>query len=140
MKRWICCTLAVGLLFGAGITTAQEAQQEQAVIGVAEQWLALVDAGNYAQSWRESAASFRNAVSEDSWEQSLKAVRDPLGQLLSREVLNARFTTSLPGAPDGEYVVIQFRTSFENKKSAVETVTPMREKDGRWRVSGYYIR
>jgi hypothetical protein len=45
----------------------------------------------------------------------------------------------LPGAPDGEYVVIQFESSFEKKKSAVETVTPMLEKDGKWRVSGYYI-
>ena len=40
----------------------------------------------------------------------------------------------------GEYVVIQFETSFENKKAAVETVTPMMDKDGIWRVSGYYIK
>jgi hypothetical protein len=25
-------------------------------------------------------------------------------------------------------------------RTIVETVTPMRESDGRWRVSGYYIR
>jgi hypothetical protein len=36
--------------------------------------------------------------------------------------------------------VIQFATSFENKQSAVETVTPMRDSDGTWRVSGYYVR
>jgi hypothetical protein len=47
---------------------------------------------------------------------------------------------SLPGAPDGEYVVIQFATSFENKKSAIETVTPMLDSDGEWRVSGYFIK
>lgn len=27
-----------------------------------------------------------------------------------------------------------------NKKSAIETVTPMMDKDGKWRVSGYYIK
>jgi hypothetical protein len=54
--------------------------------------------------------------------------------------LSASYQTSLPGAFDGEYVVIQFETSFENKKSAVETVTPMKDKDGRWRVSGYFIK
>jgi len=42
--------------------------------------------------------------------------------------------------PDGDYVIIQFDTSFENKKSAIETVTPMLDKDGVWRVSGYYIK
>ena len=34
----------------------------------------------------------------------------------------------MPGAPDGQYVVIQFETSFQNKKSAIKTVTPMFEK------------
>ena len=58
----------------------------------------------------------------------------------SRELLSAQHMTSLPGAPDGDYVVIQFKTSFANKKSAVETVTPMLEKDGVWRVSGYFIK
>jgi hypothetical protein len=46
----------------------------------------------------------------------------------------------MPGAPDGEYYVIQYDTSFEKKKSAVETITPMVDKEGKWRVSGYYIR
>ena len=70
----------------------------------------------------------------------MKSVRKPLGQNLSREVNFKKYTTSLPGAPDGEYVVIQFTTSFSHKKSAVETVTPMLDTDGKWRVSGYYIK
>ncbi|HLO24795.1 MAG TPA: DUF4019 domain-containing protein [Geobacteraceae bacterium] len=74
------------------------------------------------------------------WEQSLRAVRSPLGNLVSRKVKSRTYTTTVPGAPDGEYVVIRFETSFGNKKSAIETVTPMREKDGNWRVSGYYIK
>ena len=45
-----------------------------------------------------------------------------------------------PGAPDGEYVVIQYEASFENKASAVETITPMLDKDGQWRVSGYFMK
>jgi hypothetical protein len=36
--------------------------------------------------------------------------------------------------------VIQFETSFANKQRAVETVTPMLDTDGAWRVSGYYVR
>ena len=31
-------------------------------------------------------------------------------------------------------------TSFQNKRTAIETVTPMRAPDGKWRVSGYFIR
>ena len=54
--------------------------------------------------------------------------------------MSKSYHTSLPSVPDGEYVVIQFKASFENKKSAIETITPMMVKDGKWRVSGYYIK
>ena len=36
--------------------------------------------------------------------------------------------------------VIKYDTSFEHKEPATEMITPMLEKDGKWRVSGYYIR
>jgi hypothetical protein len=51
-----------------------------------------------------------------------------------------QYTKELPGAPDGEYVVIQFRAAYAKKKSAIETVTPMLDADGRWRVSGYFVK
>jgi hypothetical protein len=60
--------------------------------------------------------------------------------VLERRLISARYATSLPGAPDGEYVVIQYKTRFANKKNAIETVTPMKQRSGHWRVSGYYIR
>jgi hypothetical protein len=59
---------------------------------------------------------------------------------MSRVVASKQYTTSVPGAPDGQYVIIQFTTSFKNKASATETVTPMLDKDGSWRVSGYFIK
>ena len=68
------------------------------------------------------------------------AARGPLGKLISRKEKSATFATSLPGAPDGQYVVIQYDSVFEHKRTAVETITPMLEKDGSWRVSGYFIK
>ena len=70
----------------------------------------------------------------------MQSVRKPLGKTLNRELKTSTYRTTLPGAPDGEYVVIQFETSFENKKSAIETITPALDKEGKWRVSGYYIK
>ncbi len=106
----------------------------------AETWLALVDAGRYGESWSEGAAYFRKAVNQNQWEKALEAVRTPLGKALSRQRLSADFTTSLPGAPDGRYVVIRFQTAFEHKNQSIETVTPMLDPDGIWRVSGYFIK
>ena len=106
----------------------------------ASAWLALVDAAQYGQSWDEAATLFKSAVTKQEWMKAVQSARAPLGALKSRVFKTATFTRSLPGAPDGEYVVIQFDTRFENKAAAVETVTPMRQKDGAWKVSGYYIR
>ena len=83
---------------------------------------------------------FKAAVSQEQWVQMLKATRAPLGKVISRKVKSAVYKTSLPGAPDGKYVVIQYESSFEHKASAIETVTPLLGDDGQWRVSGYYIR
>jgi len=121
-------------------TSFAQAQKEKAAEQVSEQWLALIDAGDYAKSWQEAAIVFRSSVSEQQWTQMLKSVRSPLGRVVSRKLASAHYTTQLPGVPDGDYVVVQFNTSFEHKKSAVETVTPMLDKDGKWRVSGYYIK
>jgi hypothetical protein len=139
MKRYIIYMLVSCLSLWIGLASAQEPEKEKALLA-AGTWLSLVDAGDYSKSWREAAEYFRGAITEDEWMHSLNAARNPLGKLISRKVISASYKTSLPGAPDGQYVVIQFETSFENKSSAIETVTPMLEKNGDWRVSGYYIK
>jgi len=124
-----------------GSTSQPEATvQKSAAQKSAEQWLALVDAGNYAGSWKTAAGHFQAAVPQDQWEHTIAAVREPLGNLVSRKLKSAHYAKSLPGTPDGEYVVLLFDTSFMNKKTAVETITPMLDADGTWRVSGYYIK
>ena len=140
MIRKILCFVVIGIFLGVTAVVADSSGREKAAIASAEKWLKLVDQGKYIESWKESADYFKRAVSQEQWEQAMKSGREPLGKLLSRKVANALYTTSLPGAPDGQYVVIQFNTSFENKKSGMETVTPMIDKDGKWRVSGYYIK
>ena len=143
MKRtptiWFLVLSLFALFVNAQSLLADDAAEKEAQ-AAAKQWLALVDQGQYAESWQTAAAYFKNAVPEQQWLQSMKGARQPLGKLLSRKLLRSSFTTSLPGAPDGQYVVIQYSTSFENKASAVETVTPMLDADKRWRVSGYFIK
>jgi len=109
-------------------------------IAASKTWLAIIDAAQYDDSWEQACAYFKGVVPKDQWVRQIGGVRGPLGPVLSREVTSAEYSTQLPGAPDGEYVVVQYRTSFENKANAVETVTPMRDPDGVYRVSGYYIR
>ena len=139
LKR-IAVFIAVALLAACSQKTATQRIAENMAQMAVEQWLALVDAGEYGQSWDASAAIFQGAVTKQQWEDMLEGVRKPLGALESRKLKSATHMTQMPGAPDGEYVVLQFESSFANKKKAIETVTPMREQDGSWKVSGYWIK
>jgi hypothetical protein len=128
-------------IFSGGAALAQDRDEAVAQAQTAAtQWLALADAGQFGATWDQAAELFQAAISKPKWENALQAVRTPLGAVQSRQLKSAEFSNSLPGAPAGEYVVIRFTTQFEHKTSAVETVTPMKAKDGIWRVSGYFIK
>ena len=104
------------------------------------EWLKKLDAADYSGTWEAAAAMFKSAVSAQSWQQASQSLRGPLGTVQSRSDKSATFTKTLPGVPDGQYVVIQFNTTFENKAAAIETVTTALDPDGTWRVAGYFIK
>ena len=129
----------VALLLTLALSSPAEAGPEQEAMQAAESWLALIDGGRWGESWGETAALFQGAVSREQWTRQVAAVRSPIGALRSRTLIGAQYTEALPGAPDGRYVVIQFRSSFAHKRQAIETITPAFDR-GRWRVAGYFIK
>ena len=132
--------LVVAMALTLGLPAWAADREEAVAIKNAESWLALVDRQKYGESWDAAAKLFQDNVARDTWRDALGAARGPLGTPVARRVKSAETRTSLPGAPDGKYVIILFDTSFEHKKSAVETITPMQEADGSWKVSGYFIK
>lgn len=104
-----------------------------------DQWLALVDAKDYARSWDEAAPDFRAQIARGDWSQSVRTARGAYGELRTRQVLALVEQGALAGARPGRYVIAQTNASFEKKASAVETVTLQLAPDGRWRVVGYFI-
>lgn len=136
---------AVGIIFACMLLLASPADaQQNAEIAAAERaardWLALTDPGQFAASWEQASSLFRAAITQENWESALAGARTPFGELRSRETGSSAFSTTLPGAPDGEYVVFEFESVFANKAAAVETLTVMKDIDGDWRVAGYFVR
>ena len=140
MVHKILCFLVAGFMIAGCSSQESHAEKENAAVAAAEKWLEVIDAGEYGKARMEASELFRASVGSDQWEQSMREIHKPMGKLLSRKVKTQRYMDQLPGAPDGEYVIIEFDASYENKKETVETVTPMLEKSGEWRVSGYYIK
>ncbi len=114
--------------------SASDAATDAAVVDTARQWLALVDAGRWDDSYRMTGTAFRKLNTAQVWATTSEKVRTPLGAMISRTVASQEF---LPAPPSG-YEVVKFRTRFANKAETVETVTLDREEGG-WRVVGVTI-
>lgn len=134
----VACICTVAAMLAAPVRAADK--PEDLAQKAAESWLKLTDAGDGGASWDQAAKLFKSAVTKEQWTRTLAGVRPPLGKVVSRKVTSRQYRENMPGAPDGKYVILQYETAFENKASAVETVTPMLDPDGVWRVSGYFIR
>ena len=122
---------------------AQQPQDSAAVqlaLSATTTWLALLDQGKYEQSWDAAAPAFQSAVTKTAWTQALSQARGPFEPFGARTLLGTRYAETLPGAPPGPYVVVQYQTKVAGDRQVVETITPMRTPDGSWRVSGYFVR
>ena len=106
MRRGIVASMLVLMVLCGGAIGNAHADRQAAVEQAkkaAEAWLKLIDEGKYQESWSEAATFFKDRITAEGWAQMVGAVRKPLGALVSRDFKLAHYSTSLPGAPAGEY-------------------------------------
>ena len=87
---------------------AQDADTKAARTAV-DSWLKLIDTESYAASWDEAASGFKNAIPSETWQMAVRKARAPFGPIKTRTFKSATPAKKLPGAPDGEYVVVPIR-------------------------------
>jgi hypothetical protein len=120
---------------GAWMPVAATPGEEASAIG--QKWLSLLDDQKYEESWDRAGSTFRSQVTKEQWVGALRRAREPLGALVSRANARVQLATTLSGAPDGEYAIIHFTTSLENK-TITERLELVKE-DGKWQVFAYAI-
>ena len=141
MRRFLHVLAVAALVLApwTGSSRATTGSDQDAAIAAAREWLALIDSGRVSESWQASAELFRELRTEQQWAATVRAIRKPLGEVVKRRLLRVQIRESLPDAPDGLYVVIEYGTDYERRPGAVEIITPTLE-GGAWRVSDYDIR
>jgi hypothetical protein len=127
------------LLAALLIAVSPNARAGADVTHAALSWLALIDAGNYDDSWSRASALLQQRQMPDRWQARLKRLRDALGSVSMRSEAGISFSKSLPGFPDGSYATVRFQSSFLKQRDAAETVS-LRLEDGRWRPVSYSLR
>jgi len=139
--------IAAALAISAGGDTVSEAEpvsaslpaDDRAAAAAAQNWIKLIDESAWQESWVESASYFQSAVTADQWTTTASSVREPLGAVVMRKVETIERRGELPGAPAGDYQIVQFGTDFAETKARAETVILVSEA-GEWKVVGYFIR
>ncbi|EDY19296.1 serine/threonine protein kinase [Chthoniobacter flavus Ellin428] len=111
-----------------------EGTAEATALRAVHAWLELFDRGEYAATWDVTSTWFRREVTKENWTAKVLSVRPPLGDLVSREILDTRFVAG------GSRFQVRFKTAFAGMPEATETVNFMRERDGAWKATGYLIR
>ncbi|MDY6990554.1 MAG: DUF4019 domain-containing protein [Thermodesulfobacteriota bacterium] len=78
----IASLVTIGLMLSGVTAVAADSEKEGAALLAAEKWLSIVDKREYGESWKEAAQLFRTAIQPQQWEQSVQAVRGPLGKVI----------------------------------------------------------
>ena len=122
-------------------TAGQEfTNKKNAALTAADTWLELLKSAKFADSWKAASPYFQKQVSEGDWVKQITYRYNNMGGVKSRKLASSDYTRSLPRAPEGEYFILRFATSFGKKPNSIETVVLMRTPDGAWKTAGYFIK
>ena len=121
---------------------AAQAEHEADIEAAAESaasWLQLVDEGDYEASFETAAEILQNQVTLEQWTTTIGQARGQIDPVGERTRTDARYTTDIPGAPAGEYVLLRYSTEASGDRTVGETVAQMKQADGSWKVVGYFV-
>ncbi len=122
----------------AQYSTDQEQLNVQLSAQAADQWLRLMDEGKYGDSWDAASNIFRFTIKRDEWIKAQEKLRQPLGQVISRKLVEQRVAKDPKGLPQGDYMVLYYKTQFANRPNASELITMVLSTDGKWKVLTYH--
>jgi hypothetical protein len=136
-RRLLVAGCLAWLAAGGAIAQDPRASAAQAA---ARDWLTLTDRGDAQASWNTASSKFRAALPLSGWADALSKKRGPMGAIKTRTALKTSFQRTFPGVPAGDYAEVSYNTSFVNNAHGHESLTLERERDGKWRVVGYFVR
>jgi hypothetical protein len=128
----------ITLAIAAALSSRLVAQPTGTPDAAAKQWLFYVDGGDYAKGWDRAGDPFKAQFTAHDLQGKLAPIREPLGAIMERKFFKMTISSTMPGLPDGKYVVVQFNSRFAKEAAAIETVQ-LDMEDGRWSVIGYFI-
>lgn len=129
---------AVFIIYLTYTNNQPDQHKTEAAGSTATEFMQMVDAEKYLDSWMVAAPYLREKVDQEKWQQQLKTMRAGLGAVVVRRLEKSSFTAAIKEMPDSELLLLEYASQFENK-DVREIVTVIHQKDSLWRVIGYRI-
>jgi hypothetical protein len=128
----------------ASVAQAAQASASDSAVASAQRaadaWLRQVDGAQYGPSWDSAALAFQHAMTRAQWITTIQKAQGQVGPLGARSLQHGQYTTTVPNAPAGEYVVLQYRTESAVAGFVTETVVMVRDGARGWRTVGYTVK
>ncbi len=134
----ICILSVLAIIFVPMYSNKPDKNKIEAASAAATEFLTMVDAGKYADSWQISAAYLKKQIPQQDWQTKLSKIRESFGPLVERQLEDASFTAPAEDLPDSEFILLEYATQFKLKQMT-EVVTVLQDTDNSWRVVGYFI-
>ena len=118
--------------------TSGTAEQRAEAESSARAFIAMIDRGQYDETWDLAGSALRGQSSRFAWASTLRLARSAFSAPPTREIDGFGFTTRIdPGVPAGEYVLVQFK-EVAGQVTTTEKVV-MQKEQASWRIIGYFI-
>lgn len=140
-RRTVLAALSVwAFAFAYALPAAAQDPQISEARRAGLEWLTVVDADNATASYAAAADKFRKAMTQEQWTTALSQVRTQFGPNQRRTFAGAQKSDDLPNKPEGDFLMLFFRSGFAKRDTVMEQLTMEREPDGKWRIIGYSLR
>ena len=134
----ICILSVMAIVFVPWYMNKPDKNKVEAVNNTALEFLQMIDAGKYADSWLIADPYLQKAIPQQDWKEKLIKIRAALGPIVDRSLEDVNFTAATKELPESEFLLLEYNSEFE-VKTMNEVVTVVLGSDNRWRVVGYFV-
>jgi hypothetical protein len=130
----IISTILLAVPVGAETLTSDHLDRQ------ARGYLEFLDQNNFEEAWEEMSDLFRSLNNKTHWQNQQQVIRSIYGPLSFRQLLRFSYRQSYSLSPDGEYVIVQYKSGYQNRTDTVETVVFDCRNDPECSIREYIIK
>lgn len=118
---WKIVSSAILIVLMAGSVGAESLSRDH-LDSQANNYLELLDQNRFEDAWLAMSKLFQALNNRAQWQNRQKVLRTAYGSLVSRQFLRITDRQSYSYSPDGSYVIVQYKSVFQNKDDTFETI------------------